>query len=253
MISALLLGVICLVVGFLCGGTGVGGIMLIPALTLLTDLDTHTAMATALASFFFTATQIGVMYARRGMVNTSLLLPMVCGGLVFAYVGALFKSMVSAPLLNTMLALLILLSAVSILRPARQGAYSFAEAPRRIRNAFLFAMGALAGLAAGLTGVGGPIVSTPLMIYFGFSPLCCVAVGQAYIVAAALSGTVGNLLYGRLDYGILLGITVMQMIGTVLGVRMACKISLPLLRRIVAWVCIAMGLLLLGEVAFEVR
>ncbi len=91
------------------------------------------------------------------------------------------------------------------------------------------------------------------MIYFGFSPLCCVAVGQAYIVAAALSGTVGNLMYGRLDYGILLGITVIQMIGTVLGVRLACRISQPLLRGIVAWVCIGIGLLLLGEAAFGIR
>lgn len=253
MLSLLLLGVTCLVVGFLCGSTGVGGIIMIPALTLLAGLDTHTAMATALASFFFTALQIGVLYARRGLLDVSILLPMVFGGLVFAYIGALFKSMASAPVLNTILALLILLSAASILRPAKQGQYSFAEAPRSTRTVFLFAMGALAGVMAGLTGVGGPVVTTPIMIYYGFTPLCCVAVGQAYIVAAALSGTIGNLIHGHLDYGVLLGITVMQMIGTVMGVRMACKVPMSILRTSVAWVCIAMGVLLLGEAAFGLR
>lgn len=41
-------------VGGLIGTVGVGGILLIPALSALAGLSTHTAMGTALFSFIFT-------------------------------------------------------------------------------------------------------------------------------------------------------------------------------------------------------
>lgn len=50
-----LLALFSLVVGFLYGCTSVGGILLIPTLTVFTSLDVYSAMATALFSLFFPA------------------------------------------------------------------------------------------------------------------------------------------------------------------------------------------------------
>lgn len=244
-IAALIL--VCLVVGFLVGSTGVGGIILIPALTILAGLDTHTAMATALASFIFSAGQVGWLYHRRGLLEFKVLTPLLIGGVVMGFVGAKVKAILMAPVLNVALALLVLLAAVNILMPARAGTFSFAAAGKRLHDGFLMVLGSFVGFIAGLTGVGGPIISIPVMIYFGFTPVCSIAAGQAFATGAALSGTAGNLLYGNIDWGVMALITVAQMVGTVAGVRLACRVPAAVLRRAVAIVCILIGLFLLWQ------
>ena len=236
-----------LFVGFLCGSTGVGGIILVPALTFFAGLDTHTAMGTALASFIFSATQIGWLYHRRGFLDMSAVWPMVAGSVPAGFVGAKVKSLLMAPSLNAMLAMLILLAAANILMPARAGTFSFATAAPKPRWIFLCVLGAFVGFMAGLTGVGGAIVTIPVMVYFGFSPLISIAAGQAFAVGSALSGTAGNLLYGKIDWYIMAWITVVQMSGTVLGVRLACRVPTQVLRMTVAVTCIVIALLLLGQ------
>ena len=49
-----LLLVVAVVVGALIGTVGVGGILLIPALSGITGMSTHMAMGTSLFSFLFT-------------------------------------------------------------------------------------------------------------------------------------------------------------------------------------------------------
>lgn len=236
-----------LIVGFLCGSTGVGGIILVPALTLLAGMDTHTAMATSLASFVFLTVQIGWLYYRRGLLELSVVWPLLAGGTLAGFLGAMVKSWLMAPSLNIILALLILLAAVNILQPARQGAFSFATARLPVRNGFLFALGAFVGFSAGLTGAGGAIISIPVMVFFGFSPLCSIAAGQAFSVGSAISGTVGNLLYGSIDVPMVALITLGQMAGVVAGVRMACRVPTKVLRLGVACTCIGVAGILLVQ------
>lgn len=242
--TILLLLILSAFVGFLYGSTGVGGIILIPAITLLAGIDTHTAMATALASFAITTPQVTWLFYRRGVLEFPVLWPMVAGGLPMAFVGAFAKSLLHAPALNAILATLVLLAAVNIFRPAKAGGFSIATARPAVRNAFLAALGGAVAFIAGLTGVGGPIISIPVMVFFGFAPLCAIAAGQAFVIAAAFTGTAGNLLYGHIDWFWLVIITVGQLGGTTMGVRLACSLPTEKLRKAVAVTCIAMSMLL---------
>ena len=65
-----LLGVAVLV-GILIGAVGVGGILLIPALNLLTPLSIQASMATALFTFIFTGIVGTVLFQRRGSIDWS--------------------------------------------------------------------------------------------------------------------------------------------------------------------------------------
>ena len=70
----------CLAVGFLTGATGVGGVLVPPALVLLSGLETHTAMGTSLAAMFF-LTLLGTwMFWRLGLIRWREALPLVLGG-----------------------------------------------------------------------------------------------------------------------------------------------------------------------------
>ena len=66
----------CLAVGFLTGATGVGGVLVPPALVLLSGLETHTAMGTSLAAMFF-LTLLGTwMFWRLGLIRWREALPL---------------------------------------------------------------------------------------------------------------------------------------------------------------------------------
>ena len=66
-------------VGTLIGATGVGGVLLIPAIMFFGGLGTHEAMATALFSFLFAGIVATVSYQRYGTIDWRVTLPVVAG------------------------------------------------------------------------------------------------------------------------------------------------------------------------------
>ena len=65
----LVLSVTALLVGFLVGSVGVGGVLLPPALTYIVGMNIHLAMATSMFSFLFTGAVGTVMYSRKRSVD----------------------------------------------------------------------------------------------------------------------------------------------------------------------------------------
>ena len=108
------------IVGFLVGCTGMGGIILIPALVYLSGLSSHVAMGTTLFTFIFTTSLCSWLYIRLGHVDWKATIPICIGGFLFTFVGADVKAFTAAPYLNLILALLILLAG-DILLAVRNG------------------------------------------------------------------------------------------------------------------------------------
>ncbi|MEA4854952.1 MAG: sulfite exporter TauE/SafE family protein [Solidesulfovibrio sp.] len=102
-------------------------------------------------------------------------------------------------------------------------------------------VGGLVGFFSGLTGAGGPILSIPVMVALGFPPLVSIAAGQVLQVVVAASGTLGNLWYGVVDFEVAAGITALQLLGLVVGIRLSHRVSPARLRRLVAVVCLLVG------------
>ena len=215
------------IVGFLVGCTGMGGIILIPAL-----VGSHVAMGTTLFTFIFTTSLCSWLYIRLGHVDWKATIPICIGGFLFTYVGADVKALTAAPYLNLILALLILLAGALVFCPVKG---------RRSRFWVLFAVGSGVGFVAGLTGAGGPVLSVPIMIALGFPPLIAIGAGQVYSVPVALSGTVANFLHGAIDYKVGALMIIIQILGILLGVYMANRMDTMKLRKMVAWVCIFCG------------
>ena len=207
------------IVGFLVGCTGMGGIILIPALVYLSGLSSHVAMGTTLFTFIFTTSLCSWLYIRLGHVDWKATIPICIGGFLFTYVGADVKAFTAAPYLNLILALLILLAGALVFCPVRGRRFSFMEEGRRSRFWVLFAVGSGVGFVAGLTGAGGPVLSVPV----------------------ALSGSAANFLHGAIDYKVGALMIVIQILGILLGVYMANRMDTTKLRKMVAWVCLFCG------------
>jgi len=118
---------------------------------------------------------------------------------------------------------------------------------RRAQQILLLALGAVAGFGSGLTGVGGPALSVPLMVLCGFPALTSIGTSQVIQIVAAVSGTLGNLKYGTIDFGIAGAVTLLEIAGVLLGVRIVHAVNATVLRLFVAALCIVVGLALIAR------
>lgn len=232
---------VALLVGMLIGSVGIGGILLIPALQMLAPLPIQAAMATALFTFIFTGIVGTVLFQRRGSVDWALTTPLCVGAALFGVVGAWANARLEAKVLALILALLIAAAgAYTLLTGSAQRAPCLQDKPARQR-ALLFAIGALTGFGSGLTGVGGPALSVPMMVMLGFPPLATVGASQVVQILAAASGSAGHLVHGAIDFKLAAMLVVFEVVGVYIGVHLAHAVNARTLRRGVGLLCIAVG------------
>ncbi|HUJ01341.1 MAG TPA: sulfite exporter TauE/SafE family protein [Usitatibacter sp.] len=240
-VATLLLLVVSLAVGISIGAVGIGGILLIPALGALGGLGVHRAMATALFTFFFTGLVGALMFQRRGSIRWKLAMPLSLGALCCGSIGAWANSRMDGAVLTLILAAIIALAGLYTLRSHHGERIAPLEGRPAEQAALLGAIGAFVGFGSGLTGVGGPAIAVPLMVMSGFAPLATIGASQVVQVVASISATAANVGYGNIDYAIALPVTVAQLAGVPLGVRIVHSIDARLLHRAVALLCIAVG------------
>ena len=241
----ILLGTVAFVVGLLIGTVGVGGILLIPAIAAFAGLSTQVSMATALFSFMFTGFVGTYLYHRRGSIDWGITIPVCIGAAAFGYLGALANAKADPVLLNLALACIIIFAGAYALKPASPGG-DFRYDPASTRHRLLLlGIGAAVGFGSGLTGVGGPVLSVPMMVIVGFAPLTSIATAQVIQIAAAISGTIGNLAHGAIDFGTAGWTTGLELAGVAAGVGIAHSCQTRTLRLAVAVICILVGGMLL--------
>ena len=236
----LLLGVAVLV-GIFIGAVGVGGVLLIPALNVLTPLSIQASMATALFTFIFTGIVGTCLFQRRGSIDWAITLPLCLGGALFGCVGAWANARLDARPLALILALLIVFAGVyTLCSGGARPAAIFHDRPRRQRI-LLFAIGAVTGFGSGLTGVGGPALSMPMMVLFGFPALAAIGASQVIQILASVSGSIGHLAQGHIDLRLAALLTVFEVAGVWLGVQLGHAVDARLLRQAVGVLCVVVG------------
>lgn len=105
----------------------------------------------------------------------------------------------------------------------------------------LLVIGAVSGFGSGLTGVGGPALSVPMMVLFGFPALPVIGASQVIQILAAASGTLGNLQYGVINFKVAAVVTGIELIGVLVGVHIVHAVNAQALRRFVAVLCVVVG------------
>jgi uncharacterized membrane protein YfcA len=248
-LTMVLLLVVALAVGISIGAVGIGGILLIPALSALGHLGVHQAMATALFTFFFTGVLGAFLFQRRGSVDWRLTVPVCIGALLFGFVGAWTNARLDAAALTLILGAVIIGAGLYTLRPGAAHRGPALQARPHAQLLLLAAIGAFVGFGSGLTGVGGPAICVPVMVLFGFAPLPTIGVSQVVQIVASVSGSAANLQYGTIDFALAVPVTVAQLVGVPIGVRIVHALDPAPLRRGMAFLCIAVGAWLLVRVA----
>jgi uncharacterized membrane protein YfcA len=186
--EAVLLTLLFLLAAVLYSSVGHAGASAYLAAMALLGLAPETMRPTALVLNLFVATIVVVRFARAGHLPWRALVPLVAASVPAAFAGGLIQ--LPAQVYQPLVAVVLLVGAWRLAK-AR-----FGPEPMRARvpAAGGLAAGAVIGLLAGLTGTGGGIFLTPLLVFARWTPTREAAgLSGAFILAnsiAALGGVI---------------------------------------------------------------
>ncbi len=183
--------VVGLVAGLLSGMFGVGGgILIVPSLMWLTSMEQKRAHGTSLAAVLPIALCGLVTYIANDHVNLGTVVTLTAGSLVGTVLGTAWLARAPKRMLSLVFAGVLTLSAARLvfeLDTATQHALTFGS------GAVLVATGLIAGVLAGLLGIGGGVIMVPvMMLVLGLSPVVAKGTSLAVIVPTAIIGTWRN-------------------------------------------------------------
>jgi len=215
-------------------------------LALFGGLTIHEAAGTSLFTFAFTGLLGTWLYQRRRTIDWRVAAPVCCGALLFGYAGATIAGRMDPRPLAILIALIILFAGTYIFLPPRTAART--RAGRGWREQLLLAsVGAGSGFGSGFSGAGGPLFSVPLMLILRYVPLTAVATSQVLQIVAATSGSIANYRHDYIDFRVAGIATVFELVGVIVGVKVAHAASALALRRLAGALCIASGAILLAR------
>jgi uncharacterized membrane protein YfcA len=219
------------------GHAGASGYLAIMALA---DLPPATLRPTALVLNLFVGTIGTLRFARAGYFSWRTLWPFLLGSVPFAFLGGGID--LPGQWYKRLVGLVLLVAAIRLglgrVRPDDQK--QKATPPPVLLS---IALGALIGFLAGLTGTGGGIFLTPLLLFAGWAGTRqSGGVSVAFILANSTAGLLANpLSLQQLPSEIWTWVLVVVaggLIGTELGTRRA---SIPVMRRLLGIVLLIAG------------
>ena len=229
--------------GLLGGG---GSILTVPLLVYVAGLPTKEAIATSLLVVGATSAVAAVSHARAGRVQWRTGLLFGAAGMVGAYAGGRLAEFVPGPVLLVAFALMMLATAVAMLRGRRGGETRGVHDTLPVRRVLID--GVVVGLVTGIVGAGGGFLVVPALTLLGGLSMP-VAVGTSLLVIAMKStaGLAGYLSSVQLDWGLAAMVTLAAIAGSLVGGRLAGRVQPEHLRRGFGWFVLVMAAFILVQ------
>ncbi|MCZ7379888.1 sulfite exporter TauE/SafE family protein [Micromonospora sp. WMMC250] len=238
--GAVLIGV---TLGLLGGG---GSILAVPLLVYVADLPAKEAIATSLLVVGVTSAVAVLPHARANRVRWRTGLIFGAAGMTGAYAGGRLATFVPAGVLLTGFALVMLATAVAMIRSRRD--VGGRPVPRELPVARVVVDGVVVGLVTGLIGAGGGFLVVPALALLGGLPMP-IAVGTSLVVIAmkSFAGLAGYLSSVSIDWGLAAAVTAAAVVGSLAGGRLAGRIPADALRKAFGWFVMVMGVFVLAQ------
>ncbi|HYM02995.1 MAG TPA: sulfite exporter TauE/SafE family protein [Stellaceae bacterium] len=217
-------------IGVAIGSTGIGGVLLVPALTFGAGLPVRTAIAIALWSYLWSGLVAVTLYARRGSIQRVPTLWISIGALPGALLGAKATALVPSYALSALIACLLIGAGANALRPGARETPS----PRALGRTVFLALGALTGFGGALLGAGGAVILVPVLIALDQPVLAAIGLGQAVQLPVAGIATLVNLAEDIVDIRLGTIVALALTLGIAAGVPLAHALPQARLRRLVA-------------------
>jgi hypothetical protein len=236
---AVLVGV---ALGLLGGG---GSILTVPLLVYVAGMDAKEAIAASLFVVGVTALAGLVGHVRAGNVRWRTGLLFGAAGMAGAFAGGLIGGQLPGRLLLGAFAVMMLATAVAMLRGRR---IDPTKAHHELPVARVLLDGVVVGLVTGLVGAGGGFLVVPALVLLGGLSMP-VAVGTSLVVIAmkSFAGFAGYLATVPVPWAPVLAITAAAVVGGLAGGRLAGRVPQDVLRRAFGWFVLVMGTFMLVQ------
>jgi uncharacterized membrane protein YfcA len=238
--------------GLVVGITGASGVLLVvPLLTIILNVDMHTAVGTSLFVDVITSLIVSISYFRHGNINLRAALWLAIGAILGAQVGAQISNIaIPATLLNY--GFLIFIFGMAFAMWFKRAKRPEDDAPHRLakmnwRNRLItLGIGLLLGINSGLFGAGGGMVFfLVLLIILKYPTKLAVGTSTAIMALTAISGTAGYAIHGNVDYSIGVIIAIAAVASGLASARLANKIPEKVLNRLVGAIFASIGVMMI--------
>jgi uncharacterized membrane protein YfcA len=250
-----------------------GGVFVVPALVLIFGLPTLTAVGTSNVAVVATSTAGASQYVKNRLANIRLALVLLITTTIAALLSSLVAGLLPAPLLSGLFAVVLLYVAVTMLRGAGRseistsdgeiekpsamsglglgGEYEDANPKRTVRYQphhvrAGMAISTVAGVIAGLLGVGGGIVQMPVMSLLMGVPVKVATGTSNFMIGVTVTGAAFiRYANGDIDPLIAVPVALTVFLGARVGAWLVPRLPSSRLRTIFGFVAIVIAILML--------
>ncbi len=157
-------------------------------------------------------------YFRNKLVDWKGGLGMTIGAFVFAPVGAIVSRVMPVKLLLILFAVAVVIAAFRMLITSKSPEPKELM-PLQKRLVIGAAIGSLAGFIAGLLGIGGGFIMSPLLMWMGYETKKAVATSAFAVTFSSFSGFAGHVAQGQFNWSLTVILTVAVLVGAFAGSR----------------------------------
>lgn len=236
-----LIALVALLLGIAIGATGIGGVLLVPFLTLTLGIDVKRAIAAALLSYLPSCVVAVILYGRRGSIPWRDAGLLCLAALPAAWLGARAAQNAPVQLLEPLIGALLLAGGIYALLPKRAGGHS----SRRLKSPVILTIGAGTAFVSAMTGAGGAFIMLPILLLLDVALLPAIGMGQAIALPIAGVASIANVAAGVMDLGLASGLAVALTIGIAIGTPIAHALPQLFLRRLLGSTVVLAGIAML--------
>jgi uncharacterized membrane protein YfcA len=227
---------------------GPGGVLVTIGLFLLSGLPPAAISGTAIATNVGSALLGTGAFARSGQLRgpdtRRMALVLIATAVVGTPLGVLVNAQVSGGAFGILLGLCV--AAVGVLlyvrERQREGTHATTTTTATTPAArIVLPLGFAVAIVSGLFGLGGQLLSVPLLISIGAPMLPALGAAQAQSIVIAGVGTIGYALRGAIAWPLVLVVGVPLLAGALAGWRIAHAVPTERLRSLLAVVLVAVG------------
>ena len=197
---------------------------------------------TALVLNILVATFISQRYWRIGLFRWRTLWPFLIGAIPLAFVGGAIQ--LPGGYYRSIVGVALLLGGARMLWP------KIINANRALRDPPIWAgvlLGAAIGLLSGLTGTGGGIFLSPIILFLGWSDMRTTSgIAATFILCNSIAGLLGNVTVVQSLPAELPLYAAAVVLGAIVGTAIGTKIAATWIQRALGFVLIIAGIKLIG-------
>lgn len=232
-VSSLIMAGFGLVAGIGITAVGPGGVLVTVGLFLASGLSPAEVAGTAIVTHLATGGLGSVAYHRSGQLRrpgtrrVALILAITAAA--GTPVGVFVNSVASGLLFGVLLAAFLVV--VALLVWFRSPRSAVEEGHPHHRPALLICMGLGIAIISGMFGVGGPLLTVPLLVLAGTPVLSALGAAQVQSVVVASAGALSYLSRGTIDWQLALVAGVPELCGVLIGWKIAHAVPPRVLKR----------------------